>query len=176
MPTSDDSSASPPTGRVVVRQAEARDATAVCAVLTEAARWIDARGMTMWRDDELAAEAIVDDVAQGLFHVADVDGEIAGVVKFQLKDDLFWPDVPHDDSAFIHRLAVRRPFAATGVSVALIEWAAARAAASGRRWLRLDCEASRIKLRTFYERHGFVHHSDRRVGPYFVSRYERAIS
>lgn len=162
-------------GHINVRQAEPRDAEAICRVLTEAARWIDAHGMTMWRDDELAADAIAEDVAQGLFHVADVDGEIAGVVKFQLTDELFWPDVPNDDSAFIHRLAVRRQFAAAGVSVALIEWAAAHAAAVGRRWLRLDCEASRIKLRSFYERQGFVHHSDRRVGPYFVSRYERLL-
>jgi hypothetical protein len=30
----------------------------------------------------------------------------------------------------------------------------------------------RPRLRAVYERHGFRHHSDRQVGPHFVSRYE----
>lgn len=161
--------------RISVRQTEPHDVAEVRDVLLEAARWIDAQGMTMWRDDELEASAITSDVENGMFWVAEVDGDVAGVIKFQLTDELFWPDVPHADSAFIHRLAVRRRFASNGVSVALIEWAARHAASLGRRWLRLDCEASRIKLRSFYERHGFRHHSDRRVGPYFVSRYERPL-
>jgi hypothetical protein len=54
----------------------------------------------------------------------------------------------------------------------LLRWAARRAHAIGRSFLRLDCEASRPRLRAIYERFGFVHHSDRQVGPYFVSRYE----
>jgi hypothetical protein len=41
--------------------------------------------------------------------------------------------------------------------------------------LRLDCEASRPRLRAVYEGFGFRHHSDRQVGPYFVSRYEYAL-
>ena len=50
--------------------------------------------------------------------------------------------------------------------------AVARARLLGRDYLRLDCEASRMRLRTVYETFGFRHHSDRQVGPYFVSRYE----
>jgi hypothetical protein len=36
--------------------------------------------------------------------------------------------------------------------------------------------ASLPKLRAVYERFGFVHHSDRQVGPYFVSRYEYRVT
>jgi GNAT superfamily N-acetyltransferase len=80
--------------------------------------------------------------------------------------------VPTDESAFIHRVAVRRHFSGGTASSALLAWAAERAHALGRRYLRLDCEASRLRLRAVYERFGFQHHSDRHVGPYFVSRYE----
>jgi hypothetical protein len=42
--------------------------------------------------------------------------------------------------------------------------------------VRLDCEASRPRLRAIYDQFGFIHHSDRKVGPYLVSRYEYDVS
>jgi hypothetical protein len=54
----------------------------------------------------------------------------------------------------------------------MLKWAVEHARGLGRRYLRLDCEASRVRLRKVYEQFGFRHHSDRHVGPYFVSRYE----
>ena len=47
---------------------------------------------------------------------------------------------------------------------------------AGRHFLRLDCEASRPRLRAVYERSGFQHHSDRQVGPSYVSRYQLPLS
>jgi GNAT superfamily N-acetyltransferase len=126
----------------------------------------------MWRADELAPDRIASDVLRGDFFVAEVGDEIAGTVKFQMQDDLFWPDTPADESAFVHRLAVRRLYAGGELSEALLRWAANRARSFHRRYLRLDCEASRPRLRAVYERFGFRHHSDRQVGPYFVARYE----
>jgi GNAT superfamily N-acetyltransferase len=154
-----------------VRQALPSDIYCVTSILLEAAAWLEQRGMGMWRTNELAAERIAQDVATGSFYVADV-GQPIGTIKFQLTDTEFWPDFPGGDSAFVHRLAVRRDFAGQGVSAALLNFAADHALASGRRFLRLDCEASRTRLRAVYERFGFRHHSDRQVGPYFVARYE----
>ena len=111
-----------------------------------------------------------------MFSVAQRGDLLAGVLKFQLEDPLFWPDLPQGEAAFVHRLAIRRQFAGAGVSTALLKWAADRAQSIGRAYLRLDCEASRPRLRAFYERCGFRHHSDRHVGPYFVSRYELPLS
>jgi len=158
--------------RPSIRQAMPQDAENVIGILGEAARWLEQRGMAMWRDDELLPGRTVADINAGLFFVAEWEGLAAGVVKFQLEDSLFWPDVPRSQSAFVHRLAVRRQFAGGGVSSALLRWAAERARSLGRDYLRLDCEASRPRLRAVYERFGFRHHSDRQVGPYFVSRYE----
>jgi len=144
----------------------------VSEILSEAARWLEQSGSAMWKGDELSAVRIADDVDKGLFYVAECDGEIAGTIKFQLEDKLFWPEVSQEESAFVHRLAVRRRFAGGVVSFAMLRWAVDRARALGRRYLRLDCEASRARLRQVYERFGFRHHSDRHVGPYFVSRYQ----
>jgi hypothetical protein len=54
----------------------------------------------------------------------------------------------------------------------MLMWAKARAMTLGRTYLRLDTEASRVRLRAVYERFGFRYHSDWRYGPYLVARYE----
>jgi GNAT superfamily N-acetyltransferase len=161
----------------VVRQATPDDAAAVSAILSEAARWVEELdGTVMWVEDELAAERVASEIAAGLFFVAECDGEVAGAIRFQLQDDLFWPDLPAGhESVFVHRLAVRRPYAGQGVSTALLRWAADRARALGKKCLRLDCDAERSQLRGVYERFGFELHSYRQVGSYYVARYELAI-
>ncbi len=156
---------------IEIRQATPADVPVAVSILTEAAEWLERQGMGMWRDDELHPGRIARDVADGLFYLAWAD-EPVGTIKFQLSDEEFWPDMPTGDAAYVHRLAVRRAWAGRGVSAALLRWAAERTAALGRRFVRLDCEASRAPLRALYERAGFRHHSDRSVGPYFVSRYE----
>jgi GNAT superfamily N-acetyltransferase len=154
-----------------IRPAEPPDITIVADILREAARWLEESGMAMWCQDELLPGNIAADVHSGLFFLAGWDGEPAGIIRYQLEDRLFWPDVPQDDSAFVHRLAVRRRFAGGEVSSALLLWAIARTYSLGRRYLRLDCEASRLRLRAVYERIGFRFHSNKQVGPYFVARY-----
>jgi GNAT superfamily N-acetyltransferase len=155
-----------------IRQATPQDAEVVADILKEAARWLEQAGMPLWREGELEPARIVADVSAGLFFLAEYSGDPAGAVKFQLDDSVFWPDARPQEAAYIHRLAVRRRYAGTGLSTALLRWAVWRAHTLGRRYLRLDCVASRPRLRAVYERFGFQYHSDRQVGPYHVSRYE----
>jgi GNAT superfamily N-acetyltransferase len=160
-----------------IRAATHEDAAAVTGILTDAARWVEQLdGTTMWVDDELAEDRIASEVDAGLFFIAERDGDIAGTVRFQLHDQLFWPDLATDDSAFIHRLAVRRCYAGGGVATALLRWAVDYARSLGRRYLRLDCDAERARLRDLYERFGFQFHSFRQVGSYYVARYELDIA
>jgi GNAT superfamily N-acetyltransferase len=156
-----------------IRQAIPEDASAVTAILADAAKWVERLdGTTMWVEDELAEDRIASEVQAGLFRVAECGGDIAGALKFQLDDQLFWPDLATDDSAFIHRLAVRRNYAGQGVSTALLRWAVDHGRSLGKQYLRLDCDAERARLRNLYERFGFRFHSFRQIGPYYVARYE----
>ena len=157
---------------ITVRQALAGDAAVVQDMLEEASRWVDALGVVMWDEEELAPGRVESETAAGLFFIAEVNGEAAGAVRFQFEDELFWPDLIDHDSAFIHRLVVRRRYQGIGVSTTLMQWAASRAKAMGKRYLRLDTDASRPKLRQLYERFGFQFHSFRQVGPYYVARYQ----
>jgi GNAT superfamily N-acetyltransferase len=158
-----------------IRQAEVRDAASVSLVLTEAAGWLEGRAMALWRSADLTPAHLAGDVEGGEFFVAEIEGEVVGTVKFQLSDDAFWPDAPVDEAAYIHRLAVRRAHAGGYVSRALLKWAVARARDHRRRFLRLDCDGTRPRLRAFYEQFGFRHHSDRQMGPYLAARYELAL-
>ena len=148
------------------------DIDAVADIQREAARWLEECGIAMWRNDELLPARIAEDINSGVFFLAACDNEPAGTIRFELEDKLFWPDSEQHDSAFFHRLAVRRRFAGGEVSSALLLWAIARTQKLGRRYLRLDCEASRARLRAVYERIGFRFHSNKQVGPSFVARYE----
>ena len=161
---------------IEIRAAGADDARVVEEVLVEAAAWVDALGVVMWEEGELAPQRIAAEIAGGQFFIADVDGDVAGVIRFQLEDRLFWPDLPDGESAFVHRLAVRRRYKGLGVSQALLGWAVDRARALGKRHLRLDCDEARPKLRELYERFGFRLHSCRHVGAYYVARYEYPLS
>ena len=161
---------------IVVKQAALADVVTVSNILKEAADWLRATDRSMWRDDELNPDRIHRDVAAGLFYLAHYDGEPAGTIKFQLEDARFWPDFPGNDAAYVHRIAVKRQFAGKGVSAKMLDWAVSHAASLGRSYLRLDCEADRLALRTIYERFGFRLHSYRDVGPYHLSRYEYVIN
>ena len=160
-----------------IRHATSNDVRSIAALLTEADRWVHQHdGTTMWVEGELADDRIAEEVDAGLFVVAEDGERIVGVVRFQLQDTLFWPDLEAaTDSAFVHRLAVARDRAGQGLSTALLQWAVDRCRSLGKRYLRLDCDADRLRLRALYERFGFRLHSYRQVGAYFVARYELPI-
>lgn len=157
---------------MVIRRALASDAAVVHRLLLEAAAWVDALGVVMWEDGELEFDDVEREVLSGQFFVADVNGMIAGAIRFQTEDWLFWPDLTQEASAFVHRLVVSRAFKGAGVSTGLLEWAVRHARDLGKAWLRLDCDNDRPKLKALYERFGFRFHSHRQVGPYYVARYE----
>jgi len=156
---------------IQIRQAEPRDAAHVSSILCEAAEWLESIGQPLWQPEELTPESIANDVGAGLHFVEWNSNDPVGVVRFQLRDDMFWPDVPEGESAFIHRLAVRRSVAGIGLSKQMLDWAKARTRSFGLRFLRLDC-VPRPKLCAVYERNGFTKHSEYQAGPYYVVRYE----
>jgi GNAT superfamily N-acetyltransferase len=159
--------------KITIRPATENDCEAVATLLQEAARWLVTRGMSMWNVDAFTPEKIGKEILD--FHVARCSEDIAAVLKFQLEDSMFWPDLPSGDSAFVHRLAVRRKFAGRGLPRALLDFAAQKTRALGKAYLRLDCAADRSKLRRMYEEYGFRYHSDFRVPPFHVARYEYSI-
>jgi GNAT superfamily N-acetyltransferase len=161
--------------QISVRQATLDDLSTVSEILSEAAAWLDRQNMTLWQQEHISLSVIQQDIELGLFYIAFCEGVAAGVVILQTEDLVFWPDIIQSDSAFLHRLAVRRSFAGGSISTQIFQWAIEYSRKLGKHFLRLDCVADRPRLRSIYENFGFKHHSDRQVGAYFVARYEYKI-
>lgn len=155
-----------------IEQARPADAPAIASVLQEAAGWLAGDGRPLWSAVDIDGERVARDTRAGWFHVARDGGQVAGVMKFELEDAHFWPEVQPGTSAFIHKLAVRRAWAKQGVSTALLAYGLARARQLGLAHLRLDCVADRPSLRHFYEGFGFTLHSVVRIGATDYARYE----
>src|SRR5262245_24215400 len=86
---------------LAIREATIDDTQALVDILTEAADWVQRLdGTTMWVEGELEIEHVRTEAAAGMFAVAEAQGAIVGAIRFQLEDQLFWPDLDGRDSAF----------------------------------------------------------------------------
>ena len=149
-----------------------RDLAVVSEILTEAAHWLIDRGEPLWRPEDLVPERLAGEVRKGALHLGKLAGTPVGTLALSFEDRVFWPDASPDDSGFVHRLAVRRRAAGTGVAPDLVRWAADRTRAAGRSWLRLDCSEAHPGLCRYYEGLGFVRHSQGSLGDYRFVRYQ----
>ena len=155
-----------------IQAARLSDAPTIASVLQEAAQWLASDRKALWSAAEISPERVLRDTSAGLFHVAREGEQLAGVMKVELEDAYFWPEVLPGTSVFVHKLAVRRAWAKRGVSTELLSYARSRAQQLGRSYLRLDCVADRQGLRNLYEGFGFSLHSVVRRGAYSFARYE----
>jgi GNAT superfamily N-acetyltransferase len=143
----------------------------VITVLSEAAKWVHARGIEQW-PDPFPPERVEEGIARGETYLARIGPEVAGTITLQWEDPFFWGERP-PNAAYVHLMAVRWRFAGRGTE--LLEWAAAQARAGGRELLRLDCLSTNPGLRRYYEAQGFVHLGDRMILDHRASLYEKAV-
>lgn len=155
-----------------ITQAGRKDLPEVRAILCEAAAWLASHGKAMWQASDFSEERLGPAIDAGEYWLAWKDEQSVGVLRFQLHDPWFWPEITDDSSAFVHRLAVKRCAARTGVSSALLDFAQTRAKSLGKMFLRLDCVADRTALRRFYETYGFCFHSLFDLDQWRLARYE----
>ncbi|MEB9894711.1 GNAT family N-acetyltransferase, partial [Bacillus cereus] len=62
----------------------------------------------------------------------------------------------HDDSIYLHRLAIDRAFAGSQLGHAVLRWVEAGIRFPGKRRLRLDCKAGVPALNAFYRAAGYT--------------------
>lgn len=155
-----------------IEQARPEEAATVATVLNEAAQWIASEGRPLWSAADIGLDRIQRDTDAGSYFIARQNGEVAGVVRLDLEDPYFWPEIESGSSLYVHKLAVRRAWAGQGVPVQLLDFALGHARGLGRPFLRLDCVADRAPLRALYERFGFSLHSVIHKGERGYARYE----
>jgi hypothetical protein len=154
----------------------------VLSVLDEAARWLDARGVSQW-PTRFEAPWVEEAIYRGETWLVEVGDATAGTVTVDWSDPL-WADAS-GTAGYVHRMAVRRW--AAGLGAVLLCWAANTVRQRGVDALRLDCVKSNARLRSYYEARGFLHCGDVPVGGApgqrhddgpvtWVSRYELALA
>ena len=150
----------------------------VLTILDEAARWLQARGVSQW-PSRFEPSWVEGALGRGETWLVRVGARTCATVTLDLGDSA-WDGLP-GRALYVHRMAVRRQSA--GLGAAILTWAAGVARESGLDALRLDCVASNDRFRAYYEAAGFIHRGDVTVagapglrlgeGPVtVVSRYE----
>jgi ribosomal protein S18 acetylase RimI-like enzyme len=154
-------------GSLTLRNATPDDLPGVLALLAETAGWLHTRGIRQWPADGFPAARIEPLIAEGTMYVLDdEDAHLEGEIRVPAAtlaldghaDPEFWRRADHPESGlYVHKLAVKRDFAGFGLGGTLLDWAALRVAATGRRWLRLDCSKNNPGLQGYYRKLGFRH-------------------
>ena len=153
------------------------DLDVASSILTEAAHWRMERNIPIWRPEHFTIDLLKPFVERNEMYLAQYEGEAIGLLYFQWEDQRFWPDVPAGESGFLHRIAIRRRVAGQGVLNEMIRWAGEKVKRAGRRYLRLDCDATTTRLCAHYESLGFKLHNiilieKTSTGPYQMAQYQ----
>jgi GNAT superfamily N-acetyltransferase len=147
------------------------------ALIHEAADWLIAKGEPLWGPAETSYEELLRVTRGGELVIGRLDGEAVACMYLHNEDRLFWPEDPPGEAFYVHRLAVARRHAGRGFAKAMLAWAEAEVQATGRSYLRLDCEP-RAKLLALYASTGFtrVDAEPILVAGHRVVRHEKRVS
>ncbi|MDR1692064.1 MAG: GNAT family N-acetyltransferase [Oscillospiraceae bacterium] len=158
---------------ITIEQASSGDIAVLERVLLDTVTWLNDKGTPLWGASEVTWDALSKKYSASDFYLAYLDGAPAGCMALIEDDPFFWPDVPPDESLFLHKLAVTKAARKLGVSDALMDFSKSEGVRRGKTTLRLDTHALRPKVRAFYERHGFRHVGTKvLLGKYHTAFYE----
>lgn len=146
-------------------QSKPEETEAVAALLVHTAEWLRSRGSSQWNglltgeDSHNTAGAILN----GDVFVCKSGNDIAGMVILLRQpsewDRRLWESKAYDgDGAlYLHRLAISRKYASTGLGNSILKWCKDGIRFEGKDKIRLDCIADNAALNTFYSKNGYAH-------------------
>ncbi|MFC5410305.1 GNAT family N-acetyltransferase [Larkinella bovis] len=128
-------------------------------LVREVGQWLADSGRELWELDTLTPENLFDpytrDNAYVLYAHPDEGPVPAAAFILQWKDPLYYPDVPDNTAGFIHKLAIRRPFAGQNLFATILEFCRETCLKRGIHEIQLETDSTRPALLRFYERYGF---------------------
>lgn len=148
---------------------------AVFDLLEEISRWEEEIGLPHPWPRPFPRERMTEAASRGEVHaIEDERGTMLGTITLQWEDRPYWGERP-PDSGYVHRLAVRRPYAGRGIGRQALEWAETETRRRGRRYLRLDCLVESPRLHEYYMAAGFAPVGEVSVGGLRCRLYERRL-
>jgi GNAT superfamily N-acetyltransferase len=170
-------------GTLTIGPASRDDLSVVMDIYDEAAQWLHSKGFHYWHHPQpmWIWDLVEDDIEAGCVFLcrALTDGRAVGTLRILWADRAMWPEDGGDEGSgeagYVHGLAIRPDVRGHGVGAAMLEWAKGHIRAHGRKFIRLDCEASNPALRQYYEKLGFVFRGEMTNETHTGARYEMAL-
>lgn len=160
-----------------ITPAQPSDLETVLAIYDESAQWLAAQGLPagFFPQPDWIRQGVAADIARGDVYLGrDADGRVRGTLRLLWEDPDAWPD-DRDEAGYVHGLIIRNEARGRGVGAAMLAWAERTTRERGRRFLRLDCDATNSKLCAYYERLGFTSRGTLPQKHHLAARYEKAL-
>jgi ribosomal protein S18 acetylase RimI-like enzyme len=165
-------------GLLAIRPASQGELSVVMDIYDEAAQWLHSKGIHYWMYPQPLSiwDLVEDDIQEECVFLCRIqaDGRAVGTIRVLWADSAMWPEEA-GDAGYIHGLATRTEARGQGVGAAMLGWAKGHVRAHGKKYIRLDCEASNPVLRQYYEKLGFVFRGEITHDGYVGARYEMAL-
>ncbi len=150
---------------MIIQKSTMQQQNALASLFDEARGTIAQLGINQWQDGYPSLEVITDDIMSQRSYAVTIDGELIGtfVLLFcgeptydTIYDGKWLTDGLRGYTA-IHRVAVSVKKRGSGVSGAILDYAAARAREHGHPSLRIDTHEGNVVMRRMLSKNGFVH-------------------
>lgn len=140
----------------MIRKAVEEDIDVIEDILRDAVLWMNVNNIpNLWNKENIRWNRISESYSINDFYIAYVGNKPVGCMAVTDEDKTYWKDIEKGTSLYIHKLAVKQEARGRGISKELIDYAKEKAVTNNIKFLRLDCNAERMKLRAIYEKQGF---------------------
>ncbi|MGI1679849.1 MAG: GNAT family N-acetyltransferase [Cellvibrionaceae bacterium] len=140
-----------------LKQVSKDEESVVFNVLKENAVWLLSLGIEQWPLEWLESirREINLSIKSGNYFFALLDNEVVGVVEVLAEPESIWKyDI--SPSIYIHKLAIKRKFCGLNIGSQIISKLWSISKEKDKEFIRLDCVATNLKLRSYYEKNGFT--------------------
>lgn len=144
---------------MIIRKAGEDDIPSAHHVLHAASQWLAARGYDQWQRRPITTEHVRMLVNAGSMYVGTLDNRIVATMAVDKRADPdFWePQDDPENALYLHKMAVNPEYRGHRLGEELTDYAAAKARAEGKKWLRLDAWRSNPDLQEYYRSRGWTH-------------------
>jgi GNAT superfamily N-acetyltransferase len=140
----------------------------ICGVAQE----LEDQGQKLWDQEWLQPQALLDTYGLESMHLGRINGEAVATFVLLETDPDFWPDILEGESIFIHKVVVARDWKGQNLSSQILDFAAQQVRERGKKFLRLDTDATRPALCNLYEKYGFTRVGEGEFGRFQMALYE----
>ncbi|MFN8493645.1 MAG: GNAT family N-acetyltransferase [Caldilineaceae bacterium] len=146
-------------GLLTIEPAQPDDLPTVLEILAEAARWLQEKHIEQWQfpPPPGLSQFLAVEIDKGEVYLARTvhDAAAVGILRFAWRDPDLWGDDVGAEAGYVYTMAIRPSLHGCKLGETLLDWAKTHVRSRNRRYLRLDCVATNLALRRYYERLGF---------------------